>query len=379
MVSPFGNEKSFYDGVGLPFQSSNSEISNIVSILFSRPMEEVSEGLLSSHNIENIFYDTSPEYLQTFQKELQKVLIHAFNARDGVPDELFTLFIHQALSLFPFAYPEEGFELKIPIKRDGEWILEIYKLDKKFELGNQFLMSPMPAYGFKGEGPPMLVFMGTTYPAGKGFLGTLISDFTPGASVGALPFFCGQKELGEWLQIHPGAYVMGISLGGALSLHAAKNYSQYISKVFAFVPPGLYPCDLNSFDNSTTEINLVFQDGDFVSTLGFFPEGQNIRLYCVYEKERDNGFSAHARVFLSSPNIKVYCNSLQKENQRIARKLLTGLHMVFSPLIFLLILPLYLLSPLFQLLKNAISRLSSAIFSGCCLPTHSTVVRMQKH
>lgn len=366
MTNPIG-KNIFYNGSGIPFESTNSEIGKMISILFSRPSSTASKGMLSMRNIKNVFYNISPEYLNSFRNELQRVLIHAFDNRKEVSDELFTLFIHQTLSLFPFAYPEEGFTVEIPVKNNGQWELDTYQLDKKFKLGNQFLLSPMPAYGFKSSngGPPMLVFMGTTYPAGKGFLGTLLSDLTPGVSVGRWPFFCGRQELGEWLRENSGAHAMGISLGGALSLHAAKNFGEHISEVFAFMPPGLYPCELDAFANSTTQINLLFQNGDFVSNLGFFPEGENVNLYRVCEEQKANFLSAHARVFLTGENIKVSRGSPESENQNIWRKVLTGLHMVVCPLIFLLMLPVYLVVSLFKLLSKVISQISSVVLPFC--------------
>lgn len=351
------NEEPYYSGEGIPFESTNSEVGKIVSILFSRPAESATEGLISSRNIKNVFYETSPEFLTSFQKELQHALIYAFNNRESTNETLFTLFIHQTLSLLPFAYPKKGFEIQIPVNGEEGWELQTYTLDKRFELGNPFLLSPMPAYGLKSEnGPPMLIFMGTTYPAGEGFLGTLLSDFTPGHSVGSLPFHSAKEEIEIWLEENPEASAMGISLGGAFSLHAAKTFGQKISKVYAYVPPGLYQKEVDAFKESETEINVVFQDGDFVSTLGFLPEGKNVHLYNVVEEEKANPLSAHARIFLSGEKIKVFEKDPQEENQRPGRKLLTRLHLVSSPIVFLCILPLYLVASLFKLINEKTSQ-----------------------
>lgn len=364
-----------YTGSGVPLSPSESKIGEVISLLFSRTIEGGVSKVMSWDNFKNVFYNSSPAYLVDFQSELQKTLLHAFENRGDLPDEVFALFVNQTLSLLPFAYPDEGFQIEVPVKIGDQWELKEYQVDRKFALGKQCLFSPMPAYGLTSEngGPPLLVFMGTTYPAGKGFWGTLFSDFTPFASVGKLAMYCGAKELRTWLQQHTGAHAMGISLGGGLSLHAARTFPDHIAKVYAFVPPGLYPGECKRFD--TTEVNLLFQGGDFVSTLGFFPEGDNVNLYKVRESTPANPLSAHARVFLGGESISVTKEAVATENQRLKRKALTALHMVGSPIVFLLMLPFYLLYCLFKVLAIGLSLLCSASTS-CCAPRQSLAGRV---
>ncbi|MCH9627722.1 MAG: hypothetical protein S4CHLAM2_13640 [Chlamydiales bacterium] len=365
-ASAVGQNSVVYEGQGVPFETAQSEIGQITSVIFSQtPPSSAARGILNRRNVRNVFHQTSPEYLQSFRTEMQRILIYAFDHKGNIDDETFSLFVHHALSLLPFAYPEEGFQVQIPVKNRDSWELAPYTLDRKFNLGSSFFASPMPAFGFTSDGyPPKLIFMGTTYPAGQGFLGTLLSDFTPFASVGWLPMRCGREELGAWLTTHSGAHVSGISLGGSLSLHAAKNFGNHISKVFAFIPAGLNSWELSAFDDSQTEINILFQGGDLVSHLGFFPEGNNVNLYHVHEEQTANFLSAHVRVLLSGHNIRVERGSTEDENQRIPRKILTGLHILFTPLIFLLMLPAYLVVALVKALRNALQTNASADTEG---------------
>ncbi len=353
-TASIGRNTVIYEGQGIPFETAHTEIGRITSIIFSQiPPRTAAREVLNTRNVRNVFHQTSPEYLQDFRVELQRILTYGFNNKGDLDDEVFSLFVHQTLALFPFAYPEEGFEVQIPIKNGNKWELITYTLDKKFNLANSLFVLPIPAYGFISEGyPSQLVFMGTTYPAGQGFMGTLLSDFTPFASVGWLPMRCGREELGRWLSAQSGAHVCGISLGGALSLHAAKNFGHHVSKVFAFIPPGLNTWELSAFENSPVEINILFQGGDLVSQLGFFPEGNHVNLYYVREQRTANFLSAHVRVLLCGEHVRVERGSTEQENQRIPRKLLTGLHILFAPLIFLLMLPAYLVVALVNAIRG---------------------------
>lgn len=352
-----------YDGHGIPFEPNNSEIGRIISLIFSHSHERGSSGLLNRKNLKNVLWSTSDEYLTSFRSELQRVLIYAYENRAGVNEELFTLFVHQTLSLLPFAYPSEEFEIQVPVKIGENWDLKPYRLDKKFELAHQLLVSPIPAFGLLSEegGPPLLLFMGTTYPAGEGFIGTLLSDFIPGCSVGALAIHCARDELNSWLAEHGGAYAMGLSLGGALSLHVARLFGNKVAQVFAFVPPGLYPRELAAFEGSETQIHLLLHEGDYIAHHGFFPQGENVKLYRVHEDRPSSSLSAHARIFLTSANIRVVCDSVEEENNRFSRKLFTGLHMIVSPFLFASMLPFYLLVTLFKLLGLAIVHCCTAL------------------
>jgi len=53
---------------------------------------------------------------------------------------------------------------------------------------------------YSKKGPPLLTFLGTTYPTGSGCVATLLADFTPGHSVGLAPYLQGKKGITEWFE-----------------------------------------------------------------------------------------------------------------------------------------------------------------------------------
>lgn len=344
------NDSLVYHGEGVHFSKyGTDDVASICSFLFSR--SPLSREMGTWENVRNVCYKTDPEYLHAFRQELSHALLTAFEQRERVSEELFNLFVHQTLALFPFAYPEEGYEVQIPVKEEEGWRLANYRLDRKFNLTNGWFSSPLPAYGFVGEGPPQLVFMGTTYPAGEGFLASLFSDLFPRMAVGQLPMRLGKEVLAEWLEGKENIHASGISLGGALSLRAAKEFGDKISEVYANLPPGLNSRELDSF-SSGTQINLLFQEGDIVSKIGFFPEGENVKLYHIFGEEKENAIIAHARVFATAPTVTVLQGNPAYENQRFSRKILTALNTIFSPLLFLFLLPVYLVNRICKFLAN---------------------------
>ncbi len=299
------------------------------------------DDLNTSAVARNVLLNSDPDYLQEFQNLIREVILTEHSS-----PEVRNLFVYQTLAMLPFAYPEEGFEITIPI--DG--VRHAYTIDKKFELTPSWFSSPLPAYGLVSDnGPPMLVFMGTTYPAGQGFIASVLSDFSPGLEVGHLPLLMGRKELQEWLNDKEGVHVTGASLGGALSIQAAKEFSDHIAKVYAFVPPGVNPW--NRFTPSEhMEINLCCHDGDIVSKLGYFPEGDNVNLYHI----SDNGNFVHGRVVMGGESVTILRGDVANENRQISRGILTALHTIFSPILFLLVLPFQLLYRLLEMLVNLI-------------------------
>ena len=79
------------------------------------------------------------------------------------------------------------------------------------------------AYGLEPinhkDAESQLIFMGTTYPAGQGFVPQVKTDLKGFETVGKTLYQCGHQRILAWLLHQKGnVHVCGISLGGSLSL-----------------------------------------------------------------------------------------------------------------------------------------------------------------
>lgn len=264
-----------------------------------------------------IFVKRDPKLLAEFRNHLQA----AINESDD------DAFIHNVLSLYAFTYPEEGQQITIKGKN--------YRIDKKLQLTPKWFSSPIPAYGIlsdENEADPILIFLGSTYPAGEGFIATWLGDCTPFQSVGKVA--SRSADITDWLEGKQNVTATGVSLGGALSLHAYKH--PQVNRVFAYNPAGLYPCD---FCVSEGEVNIYSQWNDLVSTMGHFPKGANV-WRVIKEGEDESFILAHARAYTGMAHTRVK-SSVRYEHSRPVRAILTLTHMVASPIIFTLCLLLY--------------------------------------
>lgn len=299
-----------------------------------------------------------PELMKSFRDALREELREASEhiPEIGSKEEIvFNGLIGNIIAILPYAYPEEGEKFVIPVKVDGQWKRVEYTVDRKIELTHKWFSSPIAAYGLtSNDGPPLLTFLGTTYPAGEGYIATLLADFTPGLSVGHAPYLQGKRKIAEWLEDKQGVRLFGASLGGALTLHVARNHKEKIDCVEAYNPAGLYPWDWNGKDN-LPKINIYYQQNDLVSTLGFFPEGKNVSIFRVLGLKPENFMKAHIRAYTGGEEVTLLKSSPQYENSRLVRKILTILHILFG--IVLCFLPIMLLYFLYNILARPIVHL----------------------
>jgi hypothetical protein len=339
-----------FHGPGIDFSSgSHAQISEMVRYLLGKGV--FSTEWLDRANARGVLIRKDPELLKGARDAFREVLLSCSEHLPiaGTKEEIvFQAFIGNIVALLPFFYPEEGEEFTIPQKVDGQWKNFQYIVDRKLDLTPRWFSTPISAFGLTSkEGPPLLTFLGTTYPAADGYVATLLADFTPGLSVGHAPYLFGKKEIARWLEDKQGVRLFGASLGGALTLHVMRNHREKIASVDAYNPPGLYPWDWRG-GKDYPETNIYYQDNDLVGTLGFFPEGDKVHLYRVLGEKQENFIKAHARAYTGSEEVTILKSSPAYENSRFVRKLFTALHILFGMvLVFLPILFFYLLYSLF--------------------------------
>lgn len=335
-------------GIDVCAPSNDPEMHEIIQFLLGRG-DFSSTWLTNLQNLKGIFLEKDLKILRGMEGELASILQYAC-LRMPTPQEetLFKAFVGNILALIPYSYPEEGTLFTIPQKINGRWEAVEYQLEKRLELTPTFFSSPIVAYPLVAKnGPPLLTFLGTTYPAADGFIATLLADCTPFFSVGRAPYLWGKAKIAEWLQGKKNVRLYGMSLGGAFCFHTIYDHREKIQSLDVYNPPGLYFKE--TFDGSV-EINIYYQENDLVSTMGFFPEGKNVSVYKVFPEKMENPLKAHARVYTGSDKLAMLKNDPAYENRRGIRRLFTFGHFIFG----ILSIPFFILILIVQLIYRGV-------------------------
>ncbi|MCX6990173.1 MAG: hypothetical protein NTX49_03805 [Chlamydiae bacterium] len=257
----------------------------------------------------------------------------------GTPEEkLYEAFVGHVIALIPYCYPPQGEAFLIPVKREGEWTVCEYEIDERIEIPTRDGVTPIPHFGLVSkEADPILTCMGTTYPAADGFVATVLSDFTPGHSVGAAAYLQGREKIGRWMEGKENVKVYGMSLGGAFSFHILRDFKDKLASINAFNPTGLYPEQWTEKYEEGVKVNIYTQDADLASYLGSFPEGKNVEVTHFIRGEEgtsENLLSAHAKVYSGSKFVTMLRLQPESENRSFFRKCFTALHRTFSFVVY---------------------------------------------
>lgn len=368
IVAPFSNPASWigYQQLISRYFVSDQPEESIDPDKIKRIAQEIipyqGKGLESIQRQEsNSGFIFSEQMARSSEDQSKLKLLRSLLEGDPLPDPgmelLFRISTSKNISALSTCNLREGEVFLLPQKIGGSWKKIHYKVDKKFALTPSWFSHPIPAYGLVSEeGPPLLIFMGTSFSSEKGGIATLLTNFTPGLSVGSLAYYCGKSGLDEWLKDKIGVRLFGHSLGGALCFHALRDHAEQIGSVDVFNAPGLYPWN---WGNSTIwpEVNIYNQINDPVPTVGYFPVGKNVSVYRILGDQVDYPWTAHVRPCVRDDNVLVVQTSAPYENGRLTRKLLTLLHILLGPiLIFCPLLALYGLYRLIYLLKDGLAK-----------------------
>lgn len=206
--------------------------------------------------------------------------------------------INNILNYLTYTECPTGTQIEIPqyLETSKQWQLVSYEITR-LQLTPGWLGSPYYAYGLTSADPDaksLLLFMGTTYPGGNGFLWTLLADMMPFMSVGSLLFRVGKKVLKKWVaeqRAHNKAIdCHGQSLGGALSILAADAFKKDDLKSYATVPAGAYQAT-----QEATNVTVIFGGRDPVCQVGEMPEGARFIYVCPPETQSDTALPNLAR------------------------------------------------------------------------------------
>jgi len=335
-----------YHGKGVDFSiDSVADPATFIKYLLGKGTFPVE--FINRLNLKAVLIRKNPELLKKMRDVLRQVLLNCSQQvpKPNSPEELvFQTFIGNVIALLPYSYPEKGEEYVIPMRIDGKWKTCTYQIDQRIDLTYQWFSTPIVAYGLLSkDGPPLLTFLGTSYPTGSGCLATLLADFTPGYSVGLAPYLQGKKRIADWLQDKNSVHLFGLSLGGSLTLHVARNYPEKIGQVDAYNPAGLYPWDWKGKEGRLPTVNVYYQNNDLVATMGFFPDSPNVSIYRIIGQKSENFIQAHMRAYSGSDEVVIVKSSPAYENRRCVRKILTFLHFLLGFIVFIPVLTAYII------------------------------------
>lgn len=247
--------------------------------------------LLSWSVFKAVFIQRDPNLLKALRFTFQQGFEHLFKQLHRLQlneeqKEQVQLYLSNCLSLLPYSDLTPYESIKIPQLINNHWeFIEYYvtpieltspkdiikDFDRVFAYGLQPIIHP--------NAQSHLLFMGTTYPAGQGFVPQIETDFKAFDRVGNTLYQSGRQRIVQWLaQQKNKIHVCGVSLGGALSLLFALDQGEYIERVDALNPPGLADIrDKNEerhWDNLITKPKVVVQRqaNDPVSIFGTWKE-----------------------------------------------------------------------------------------------------------
>lgn len=285
-----------------------------------------------------VFVQRNPELLRELRFEFQQGFLHLFQQLEGQTyHEQAQLYLSNCLSLLPYSDLTAYESIKVPQYVDEQWELVEYQV-RPIELtkGTEQDADRVFAYGleplFQTRAESHLIYMGTTYPAGQGFLSQISTDSKGFESVGKSLYRTGRARVQAWLEQQNGKiHVCGTSLGGSLSLLLAIDQGNYqLSRVDALNPAGLHNArNKSQFDHwnelsDKPRVVIQKQGDDPVSHFGVWKEDWEIlHIAPPADKKGPNGFWDHAINYAGLKETQfTYIDAKEDNAQRNRRNLL---------------------------------------------------------
>ena len=245
------------------------------------------------------------------------------------------LYLSNCLSLLPYSDLTPYESIKIPQLINNKWELVDYyvtPIELTSSAGKQgrFLKDHerVFAYGLQAinneQAQSHLIFMGTTYPAGQGFISQITADFKAFDHVGNSLYQSGREKIKQWLaEQKKKVHVCGVSLGGALSLLLAIDQGEHIERVDALNSPGLATTGkINPFDRWDSlpvkpKVVIQQQGSDPVSIFGEWKnDWEIIQVKPPKDKQGPNPFYDHFLNYAGFADTEFTYVSAIEENQK---------------------------------------------------------------
>lgn len=224
-------------------------------------------------------------------------------------------FLYSSLCYFPFWEWrfDESDSIQIPQFIDNKWqmvefTISCIELTPKKGFLSLWIQEKdqSHAYGLSSKQKdisPILIFSGTTYPAGDGCLTHIKNDFKAFRSVGDELFQSGKTQIQNWIKDLNGkkTKILGMSLGGGVALIMATKMPQAVEEVFAFNPPGLYHLPQET-TFTQPPVRVLSQLNDPVSKLGKWHANWTLAHIHLPTDIIPNQLIAHASIYAGRAN-----------------------------------------------------------------------------
>lgn len=241
-------------------------------------------------------------------------------------------YISNCLAILPYFDITPHEVIRVPQWINNTWQSVTYHVEpieltptyglKKIFLNNE---DRVFAYGLEPlnhrEAEPILIFMGTTYPAGQGFLTTIENDIGFFETAGQELYRSGHEAIHKWLTSQPKkTHVCGSSLGGALCLLLARHHGDKLSRVDALNPVGLYESwfksQFDSWDDITEKppVYIQKQENDPVSYWGTWKEDWHVLNVTVTNKKGPNPIYDHILNYAGLEGVQFIGVDSKKDN-----------------------------------------------------------------
>lgn len=276
------------------------------------------------------------EFRLAFQKGFE-TLFTQLRDRPFTPEqnEQIQLYISNCLGYLPLFDLNPYESIQIPQKINDQWVMVDYyvkpiELTKHHGQNEIFLRDHDRVFAYALEpidnqnAQSHLIFMGTTYPAGQGFLSQLDTDMKGFETVGYSLYKSGRESIKDWILSQNGKiHVCGISLGGSLSLLLAIDMGKYLSRVDALNPAGLHDSDnkvkYDEWDKIKNKPQVVVQQqgNDPVSFFGVWKKEWDIlHVRPPKDKQGPNLFCDHFLNYAGFAETEFTYISAEKENAK---------------------------------------------------------------
>lgn len=271
--------------------------------------------LISWDAFKAVFVQRNPHLLKNLRFAFQQGFDYLYQQlRDRSFDEMqqqqIQLYLSNCLSLLPYADLTPYESISIPQYLNEQWTQVKYfvqpiELTRFSQMPGSGFNDRVYAYGLESithaDASAHLIFMGTTYPAGQGYLAQINTDMEGYTSVGQTQYLSGRANILSWLQQQKSkVHVCGLSLGASLSLLLAIDQGPALSRVDALNPAGLHLADISGKHDAWNKLDekpQVFiqrQGADPVSSFGeWIADWTLIQVNPPVQKKGPNGLVDH--------------------------------------------------------------------------------------
>lgn len=329
--------------LNLPEDGSTAPAAILHGLMCSKFPHQPSSKLTKAKFLEAFLIRKNDHWLKQLRVLIGKLLLQIPQQLSGNKEIYLNALAGYLLAYYSFMDPQPDETLSVPLHLDEGWKIISYKIGR-IPLTPKWLGSQVYAYGLtpiNGEGPPILLFKGTSYPADDGFYLGLMADFNPCASVGSYLFSLGKAKIKEWLSsAERRAYVFGQSLGGTLCAHTVAAYPDLVAKCFTYNAPPLFIEDLKHYEEKCKKgghwpnVYAFYNENDIVPLAGAC-WGKNWRIFRVLTSQVKNPLVSHVQCFLNDRTNIVFEVAREKEQTKFSRKILLILYSLFCIPFFL--------------------------------------------